>query len=111
MNLPFLLCAAITSVSACISLGFSIAAVRSAAGEARTLALYSFARSVALALFAIASSAVFSVSWLEAAACCMIVVQAIDAAIGVAIKDRMKTFGPAFTAVFNLAGLIWMLAR
>ncbi len=111
MNYPLMLCAAITSVSACVSLGFSIAAVRSAKGEARTLAQYAFARSVTLALFAIASFAVLSVSWLEAAACCMIIVQTLDAVIGVAIKNMMKTFGPAFTAVFNLAGLIWLLAQ
>jgi hypothetical protein len=38
----------------------------------------------------------------------MIIVQACDAGIGVAIKDRMKTFGPAGTAVLNLAALIWL---
>ena len=39
----------------------------------------------------------------------MIVVQAIDAVIGVAIKDRPKTFGPVVTALVNLAALVWML--
>jgi hypothetical protein len=39
----------------------------------------------------------------------MIIVQAFDAAIGLTIKDRMKTFGPAGTAVANLAALLWLV--
>jgi hypothetical protein len=34
-----------------------------------------------------------SLQWLEAVAIGMIIVQACDAAIGVTIQDRMKTFG------------------
>jgi len=37
----------------------------------------------------------------------MIIVQAIDALIGIKINDKMKTFGPAITAVINLSALIW----
>jgi hypothetical protein len=40
----------------------------------------------------------------------MIIVQAGDAGIGMIIKDRMKTFGPAGTALLNLAALIWLLS-
>jgi hypothetical protein len=39
----------------------------------------------------------------------MIIVQFCDAAIGVVIEDRMKTFGPAGTALLNLAAVIWLL--
>jgi hypothetical protein len=39
----------------------------------------------------------------------MIIVQACDAVIGTAIKDRMKTFGPAATALLNLAAVIWLI--
>ena len=39
----------------------------------------------------------------------MIIVQACDAVIGWTIKDHMKTFGPAGTAVANLAALIWLV--
>jgi hypothetical protein len=110
MNFSFLLCAAITGISAIVSLGFSVAAVRRVKGEARTLALYAAARSVALTVAAMASFILNSVGWLEAVACCMIIVQIVDAVIGATIKDKMKTFGPASTAIFNLASLIWLHA-
>jgi hypothetical protein len=38
----------------------------------------------------------------------MIIVQVCDAVIGTTIKDRMKTFGPAGTALLNLVALIWL---
>jgi hypothetical protein len=50
-----------------------------------------------------------STPWLEAIACSMIIVQICDAGIGAVIKDRMKTLGPAGTAVLNLAALVWLL--
>jgi hypothetical protein len=40
----------------------------------------------------------------------MIIVQICDAAIGVVIGDRMKTFGPAGTALLNLAAVVWLLS-
>jgi hypothetical protein len=39
----------------------------------------------------------------------MIIVQAGDAIIGGLIRDRVKTLGPAGTAVVNLAAMIWLL--
>ncbi|WP_206605373.1 MULTISPECIES: hypothetical protein [Methylosinus] len=108
MTLPFLLCASITAVSAMISLGFSIAATFTAAADVRVAALYACARSVALALVSLVPFVTGSAPWLAATACAMIVVQACDAAIGVTIEDRMKTFGPAGTALANLAALIWL---
>jgi hypothetical protein len=36
----------------------------------------------------------------------MIIVQACDAFMGTTIKDRMKTFGPAGTALLNLVAVI-----
>jgi hypothetical protein len=39
----------------------------------------------------------------------MIIVQACDAVIGTMIKDRMKTFGPAGTALLNLVAVIWLI--
>jgi hypothetical protein len=38
----------------------------------------------------------------------MIIVQAGDAVIGGTIKDPMKTYGPAGTALLNLATVIWL---
>jgi hypothetical protein len=41
----------------------------------------------------------------------MIILQVLDACVGVAISDRMKTFGPAGIAVTNLAALVWLISR
>src|SRR6266403_4003321 len=110
MSIPFLFCAFITTVSAVISLGFSVAATFNTANEVRTTALYTCARSVALVIASAVPFLTGSTPWLLAIACSMIIVQICDAAIGVVIKDRMKTFGPAGTALLNLAAVIWLLS-
>ena len=109
MGLQFLLCAAVTLISAAVSLGYAVSAVRNANGGAKTLALYAAARSVALLLAAALSFVVPQSGWLFAVATIMTLVQAADAYVGTTIKDRIKTLGPAFTAVANLATLIWAL--
>jgi len=109
MTLPFILCASVTLISAVVSLGFSIAAAVTGSGAARTMALYACARSVALSIASVVPILTGSVQWLLAVAWSMIIVQACDAVIGITIKDRMKTFGPAATAIFNLAAVIWLL--
>lgn len=65
-----------------------------------------------MALLAVASTALFvgSVGFVAAGAVAMVVVQAIDAAIGMGIRHRLKTYGPALTALCNLAALVWMVA-
>ena len=35
--------------------------------------------------------------------------QALDAIVGMTIKDNVKTFGPAGTALLNLAAVIWLI--
>ena len=108
MTVPFIFCASVTAISAIISVGFSIAAALGAAGTARTMALYACARSMALV---IASAVPFlwgSIEWLQAIAWSMTIVQASDAVIGATLKDRMKTFGPAGTALLNLVAVIWL---
>jgi hypothetical protein len=109
LSVSFIVCAAVTALSAFISLGFSLAAASGAAGAARTLAFYACARSLALAIVSLVSFVNGSMSWLEAVAAAMIIVQACDAVIGVGVKDQMKTFGPAGTALANLAALVWAL--
>src|SRR3979490_2524035 len=109
MSIPFLFCALITAVSAVISLGFSIAAAFNT-NEVRNIALYACARSVALVLVSAVPFFTGSTPWLQAIACSMIIVQVGDAAIGVVIKDRMKTFGPAGTALLNLGAVIWLVS-
>jgi hypothetical protein len=109
MTLPFIVCAPITAISAIISLGFSIAAALNTANVAKTMALYACARSLALVLVSAVPFLTGSTPWLLAVACSMTIVQACDAAIGMKIKDRMKTIGPAGTALLNLAATIWLL--
>ena len=108
MTTPFIVCAAITTISALVSLGFSVAAVRGA-GNARTLAFYAVARSAALFAISAASFLVGQTTWLVAAATAMTIVQAFDALIGTTIQDRMKVFGPAVIALFNLGALVWLI--
>ncbi len=74
------------------------------------MALYASARSLALVVASIVAFPIDEPAWLESVACCMIVVQACDAGIGVALADPLKTFGPAATALFNLAALGWLLS-
>jgi hypothetical protein len=109
MTVPFILCALITAISAIISLGFSIAATIAATGTARTMALYACARSTALVIASAVPFLTGSIDWLQAIAWSMIVVQTCDAVIGTTIQDRMKTFGPAGTALLNLGAVIWLI--
>ncbi len=109
MTLPFIVCASVTAISAIISLGFSIAAVLGATDTARTIALYACARSTALMIGSAVPFLTGSNGWLEAMAWSMIIVQACDALIGGTIKDPMKTYGPAGTALLNLVAVIWLI--
>ena len=111
MTTPFLVCATVTAVSAFVSLGFSLASVPRANGQIRTLALYTCARTIAFAIISVVPFATGWSLWLEAVAVGMTILQVLDACVGVAISDRMKTFGPAGIAVTNLAALMWLISR
>jgi hypothetical protein len=111
MTAPFLVCAIVTAISAFVSLGFSIASVPRENGQIRTLALYACARSIAFAIISVVLFATGWSLWLEAVAVGMIILQVLDAFVGVAIRDRMKTLGPAAIAVANLAALVWLISR
>ncbi len=110
MSLAFWLCAAVSAASAAVSLGFSIAGLATAERNARTASRYALARSIGLAVVATCAFFAGSVAFLAAIAIAMIVVQAGDAVIGVALRDRMKAVGPAATAVVNIVVLVWLLA-
>jgi hypothetical protein len=111
MTMPFLVCAIVTAANAFVSLGFSVAFVRGTNGNTRTLALYACARSIAFAIISVVPFATGWRLWLEAVAVGMIILQVLDAGVGVAIRDRKKTFGPAVIAVANLAALVWLISR
>lgn len=108
------ICAVFTVISSCVSLGYSSAAVAGVARNergARSHAEYAFSRSVALTAISVVTLFGERHDWLVATAVAMIVVQAADAVIGSRIPDRLKTLGPAMTAVVNLALLIWYVTR
>lgn len=111
MSAAFWVCAAVTALSALVSLGFSIAALAGSDAASRTNAMYTSARSLALAVAAVTALFVGSRSFLTAIALAMVVVQAGDALIGVKIHDRLKTIGPALMALANAITLIWLLAQ
>lgn len=110
MPLALWACAAITAVSAVVSLGYSIAGLLAAGESDRTASRYALARSVALAVVAAAALVLGSVPFLVAVAAAMVLVQGADAVVGALVRDRLKTFGPAGTAMANLATLLWLCA-
>jgi hypothetical protein len=109
MTLPFIVCASMTAISAVTSLGYSVTAALRTTDTARTLALYACARSAALMIASAVPFVTGSTGWLQAIAWSMIIVQACDAAIGWTIKDPMKTYGPAGTALLNFAAVMWLI--
>ncbi|WP_206426033.1 hypothetical protein [Nakamurella antarctica] len=64
---------------------------------------------MALSVLAVTGMLIGSIASEAAAALAMILVQGFDAAIGRMISDRVKTFGPAITALANAGALVWML--
>ena len=109
MSIAFWITAAISLLSAGVSFGFSVAAVRRGSGESRTSALYTLARSGALLVIAIISLFTSSYGVVVAVAGAMILVQAADAVIGIITRNRGATIGPLVLAVLNAAALIWLL--
>lgn len=110
MSFAFWVCAAITAVSAFVSLGYSLAALRAPGASDRTSSLYAAARSLALAIAAVAALFVGSRDFLVAIAVTMTIVQAADALIGARINDRLKTVGPAATAAANAIAVMWLIS-
>lgn len=94
-----------TAISACVSLGFAIEALVRL-GTDDSSAMYAASRSVALVVAVAAVAVVRSRRALIVVALAMIVVQALDAVVGVTIGDLVKSVGPTFTAVLNLVVLV-----
>src|SRR5258708_9387338 len=102
MTVPFLVCAATTAISAIVSLGFSIAAVLGETGNARTIALYASARSLALVIVSAVPLITRSTEWLFAPAWATIIVQARAAVFGTTIKHRLTNIEAPVHAHFHL---------
>ena len=99
----------VTIISASVSFGYALAGMRRATPEQKTASSYAFARSLALLVVAVIAIVTGSVPFVAAITIAMVIVQAADAVVGVSIRDRVKTIGPAVTAVVGLATLVWML--
>jgi hypothetical protein len=110
MTVATWVCSLLTIVSACVSLGYSVAGLRAGNGSERLPSSYALARSAALVVVALAAPVTGNLGFIAAAAVAMICVQALDAIIGGKGRDRLKTIGPAITAIANAAALIWALA-
>ena len=102
-------CAVFTAISATVSLMYSIASVRAHNDGVVLTARYGLVRSIALCAVAVVPLLEEREEWLVCAAVAMIAVQAGDAMVGVTLRDRFKTVGPAITSAVNLGLLIWAL--
>ncbi len=110
MPTAFWVCAVVTTVSAFVSLGYSVASLIRSDTPARASSMYAAARSIALAAAATVVLFASSSAYLEVIALVMVIVQAADAIIGAIIHDRLKTIGPAVTSLANALALVWLYA-
>ena len=109
MSAAFWICASLTLISSLVSGGYAVSGLRAATRESRVPSMYALARSVALIVVAAFGLFSSSIAFEAAAALAMVLVQGFDAVIGGVISDRVKTLGPAITALVNAVALIWML--
>ena len=109
MAISFLICASITALSAFIGFAFSISETISSQDKARTTAMYLLVRSAVLFTASIVPFFYHSTLLLIAVALCMILVQALDAIIGVIVRDRMRLIGPLVVVALNSLALFWFL--
>jgi hypothetical protein len=109
VSLEFWLCVAITAISAYVGLGYSIAGLRGADPRSQAGFMYALARSAALAVAATIAPFTSSIGFVAAVAVVMVLVQGADAVVGLRIRDSLKTYGPAATAVANAVALVWMV--
>ena len=109
MSISFWVCAIITAVSAFTSLGFSIAAYKVSSKTSRANSMYTAARSISLTFISLVPFFNKSASWLIAVALTMILVQFLDALIGVKLHEKIRVIGPTIAASINLFALVWFI--
>lgn len=97
----------VTAASALTGLGFSLAALGSE-GAGDRYVLYNLSRSVAIVVAVVVAGARLrrSATGVIAIGVLMMVVQALDAGVGLVIHDPVKTYGPAGLSVVSLFALI-----
>ena len=101
--------AVLTLISTTMGVLFSVAFIRKEKGSSRTNALYMFARSFALLISAIIPFFINSIQILSIVTAAMTIVQIVDGFIGIAIKNRIQTFGPFMLAVCHSICLLILL--
>jgi hypothetical protein len=105
---PFCTCALVTTVSALVSAGFSIAGLLGPSGSG-SFERYAASRSIALLIAVLCCTAFRSRDAIAAMALVMSLVQGFDGVIGLLAHDPAKTYGPFAFAVINFAALVWLL--
>ena len=106
----FWTCTIITTISALVSAGFSVAGLLAPSGS-DSFARYAASRSIALLIAVLFSLGVRSREGIAALALVMSVVQGFDGIIGLLAHDPAKTYGPFAFALTNLVALVWLLRR
>jgi hypothetical protein len=107
-SLAFWTCAVITTVSALVSAGFSVAGLFGPSGG-DILGRYAASRSIALLIGVLCCIGFRSRAAIAALALVMSLVQGVDGLIGALAHDPVKTCGPLVFALMNFAALGWLL--
>lgn len=105
----YYVCAAITLISASISLFFSFLAVRRSKEDAQEKALYVTARSIAFLCISIVPFFIISKEMVAITSVGMIIVQFLDGFIGIRIRDMPETVGPFTIAIVHVIALVIFL--
>jgi len=104
----FWTCAIVTTVSALVSAGFSVAGLLGPSGSG-SFERYAASRSIALLIAALCCIGFRSRGAIAALALVMSLVQGFDGLIGILAHDPAKTYGPFAFAIVNFAALVWLL--
>ena len=107
-SLAFWTCAIITTISALVSAGFSVAGLFGPSGG-DIFEPYAASRSIALLIAALCCIGFRSREAIAALAVVMSLVQGFDGFIGLLAHDPAKTYGPFVFALVNFAALVWLL--
>jgi hypothetical protein len=110
MPCRFWTCTIITTISALVSAGFSVAGLLAPSGS-DSFARYAASRRIALLIAVLFCLGVRSREGIAALALVMSVVQGFDGIIGMLAHDPAKTNGPFVFALANLVALGWLLRR
>lgn len=104
----FWICAIVTTVSALVSVCFSVAGLLGPSGGG-SFERYAASRSTALLIAVLCCIGFRSRDAIAAMALVMSLVQGFDGLIGILAHDPAKTYGPFAIAIMNFAVLVWLL--